>query len=41
VLRYRISGGLSVAGSPTKFLFSYEDELDFSHSTGAATGKVI
>jgi LEA14-like dessication related protein len=41
VLRYRISGGLSVAGSPTKFLFSYEDELDFSRSTGAATGKVI
>ena len=41
VLRYRISGGLSVAGSPTKFHFSYEDELDFSPSTGAATGRVI
>jgi len=41
VLRYRISGGLSVAGSPTKFSFSYEDELDFSRSTGAATGKLI
>lgn len=41
VLRYRISGALSVAGSATKFPFSYEDELDFSRSTGAATGKVI
>jgi LEA14-like dessication related protein len=41
VIRYRISGGLSVTGSPTKFPFSYEDELDFSRSTGAATGRVI